>query len=135
MYCWFDTPITFLLPTSNDICWWWILMINTYFILGAKSTLCTEGRETSKFPPSINNIFPLPTPTTTSASTPLTPGLLPSQSMVANAALYGLHPAASLIPSLYMQNLFLQYQKLISEYPSTISTGNVNHEDEQYITV
>ena len=72
--------------------------------------------------PSLNNIYHH-LPSALTESTERQPGILPINfSVMANTAFYGLHPtgpAASLIPSFYMQNLILQYQKLLANYQTT----------------
>ena len=87
------------------------LMTISYYVLGIQTNHSTEGCNMTKFPQLISNTFPNPLPTTPSEVAPIAPGILPTTNMIANAAIYGLHPAASLIPSLYMQNLIIQYQK------------------------
>ena len=100
------------------------LMTTSYFIVGVQSTPTMEGRETSKFPPLISNVVPNSTSASTSNVPPVAAALLPTTNIMANAALYGMHPAASLLPSLYMQNLIIQYHKLISEYPTNLNLEN-----------
>ena len=105
-------------------------MTTSYYVVGIQSNNSTEGCDTTKFPQLITNTFPNPLPTTPSTVAPITPGILPTTNMIANAAIYGLHPAASLIPSLYMQNLIIQYQKLMSEYATTANLETTRQEPQ-----
>ena len=121
----FDTPIIFFGQLLGTCVLLRFRLMTSYFVVGVQPTHAMEGCETSKFPPLVTNVLPNPQTTTQSNLPPVAAGFLPATNMMANAAIYGLHPAASLIPSLYMQNLILQYQKLLAEYPPTANLENV----------